>query len=381
MIKLQNWWWFVFLVISIHSSAFDHQPLLSQSQHIDQLNEFKKVSESLRAKNLNRFALEKLFIYEALLDSFATVEIADSIAAINANYTQRNINTAKASSEKGNSIKSLAVEVSKNDAASQRRSRNSLLALGVFLCLIITMLIYRFKKTRSYLQTLSLIEKAHHAVMNAPIKDKLTEAELTRAKSSLLSLKHESQLANEDAKLQEAQSAFALSLLLQQSEEKRFEDVNLISKCLIDHFQSYYKKQNPELLWVITADLEKNLPKVNIESGQVAKSIAYILINAFESVIENAGISPKGFKPQVTLSTRVLPRFVQIRIRDNGIPIPDADLSKIFEPFYSTKTSRAAAGLGLYQAQEFITKNNGEIKVESEKGRGNDIYLKIYTAN
>lgn len=61
---------------------------------------------------------------------------------------------------------------------------------------------------------------------------------------------------------------------------------------------------------------------------------------------------------------------VQITIEDNGIGIPSAHISKIFNMFYQAHENSKGSGLGLYIVKETIQKIKGTISVESEVGKG-----------
>ncbi|MDX2058321.1 MAG: ATP-binding protein, partial [Gemmatimonadales bacterium] len=59
-----------------------------------------------------------------------------------------------------------------------------------------------------------------------------------------------------------------------------------------------------------------------------------------------------------------------IEVKDTGSGIPKAHLSKIFEPFYTTKPPGQGTGLGLSIAYGIMQDHGGRIDVESEVGRG-----------
>jgi signal transduction histidine kinase len=56
--------------------------------------------------------------------------------------------------------------------------------------------------------------------------------------------------------------------------------------------------------------------------------------------------------------------------RDNGAGIDPKDLSRIFEPFYSTQDRVSQVGLGLWLSQTIVKAHGGVIRVKSEPGKG-----------
>jgi signal transduction histidine kinase len=62
--------------------------------------------------------------------------------------------------------------------------------------------------------------------------------------------------------------------------------------------------------------------------------------------------------------------FIKIEMADTGIGIPQKDLERIFEPFYTTKKVGEGTGLGLSVSYGIINKHHGSISVESEVGKG-----------
>jgi hypothetical protein len=63
-------------------------------------------------------------------------------------------------------------------------------------------------------------------------------------------------------------------------------------------------------------------------------------------------------------------RLVKIRISDTGIGIKKEDLENIFDPFFTTKAPDKGTGLGLSISLRIIESLGGEIRVESEVGKG-----------
>jgi signal transduction histidine kinase len=68
-------------------------------------------------------------------------------------------------------------------------------------------------------------------------------------------------------------------------------------------------------------------------------------------------------------------RLVRIRISDTGIGIKKEDLERIFDPFFTTKSPDKGTGLGLSISLRIVESMGGEIRVESQIGRGSNFEL------
>ena len=75
------------------------------------------------------------------------------------------------------------------------------------------------------------------------------------------------------------------------------------------------------------------------------------------------------YVPTVWLETRLAGEEVEIVIRDNGSGIPSDAISKVLNPFFSTKPPDVGVGLGLSQSADIVRRHGGYIKVDSEIGR------------
>ncbi|MBI4764617.1 MAG: GAF domain-containing protein [Deltaproteobacteria bacterium] len=111
--------------------------------------------------------------------------------------------------------------------------------------------------------------------------------------------------------------------------------------------------------------LEKRLmteiPDLLLDENQIEQVLLNLLLNALQA-IEEQGI--------ITIRTEVATdrTGVKCEIQDTGIGIPPEDLSKIFEPFFSTKAK--GTGLGLAVSYGIIHKHHGHIYVSSKPGEG-----------
>jgi signal transduction histidine kinase len=77
----------------------------------------------------------------------------------------------------------------------------------------------------------------------------------------------------------------------------------------------------------------------------------------------------------LTLTSGVEEGWVTVRVEDTGIGMDEEALARVFEPYFSTKTT--GTGLGLPIALRNIELSGGQIQVESEKGRGTAVTIKL----
>nr|WP_320017427.1 response regulator [uncultured Desulfobacter sp.] len=93
------------------------------------------------------------------------------------------------------------------------------------------------------------------------------------------------------------------------------------------------------------------------------------LNQVFMNLLLNAGqaIEEKG---TITVKTRQDNGYVVVMISDTGCGIDSEKLSKIFDPFYTTKPIGLGTGLGLSSVYDIIKEHEGWVEVESQKGQG-----------
>ena len=124
-----------------------------------------------------------------------------------------------------------------------------------------------------------------------------------------------------------------------------------------------------------TFDLPENLWPVSIDAGQISQVISNIIINAEQSMPEGGVIEVKTQNVDIT-SPALLPsgpgKYVKISIRDHGIGIPRDHLTKIFDPYFTTK--QKGSGIGLTVAYSIVDRHNGYITAESE-GDGSTLHV------
>lgn len=128
----------------------------------------------------------------------------------------------------------------------------------------------------------------------------------------------------------------------------------------------------------IIKDFDAQIDKVNIIPQDINRVVINLLNNAFYAVGARAQTNEDAvWKPTVTLTTKLLNNLVQIGIEDNGTGIPDEVKEKIFNPFFTTKPTGEGTGLGLSICYDIVKSHGGEVKMESEFGKGTKFIIEL----
>ncbi|MGE4096282.1 MAG: ATP-binding protein, partial [Candidatus Binatia bacterium] len=116
----------------------------------------------------------------------------------------------------------------------------------------------------------------------------------------------------------------------------------------------------------IVVELDEQLPAIMCDPDQLEQVLLNLSVNALQAV-DTFGT--------VTLSSRLIrssgeqEETIEVIVADTGPGVHPDDLPRLFEPFFTTKGSKGT-GLGLAISREIIMNHHGEIRVQSEPGRG-----------
>jgi two-component system NtrC family sensor kinase len=133
----------------------------------------------------------------------------------------------------------------------------------------------------------------------------------------------------------------------------------------------------------ISTDLDADLPQIWGDADLIKQVLLNVLVNAEQS-IEGPGKVIVESRRSVGEAAPLAPgvealSMVEISIKDTGCGIPEANLQRIFDPFFTSKEVGKGTGLGLSVSYGIIKSHGGGIKVESVVGAGTTfrIYLPI----
>ena len=156
----------------------------------------------------------------------------------------------------------------------------------------------------------------------------------------------------------------------QNKAEKTEFDLGELVKKIQDGLNIEIKKKNLSVECFVTA----NVPMVYADKYGIERVIINILTNSIKYTPEGGNIK---------IYVGFVYNDAYIKIIDNGIGIPEKDLTRIFERFYRVDKSRTremgGTGLGLSIAKEILDQNDGSISIKSIVEKGTEVVIRIPT--
>ena len=119
-----------------------------------------------------------------------------------------------------------------------------------------------------------------------------------------------------------------------------------------------------------------DLPSIPFEKDRILQVIFNIILNATEAM---AGQEKRVLR--ITTTKAASDEFVQVVISDTGTGINQDTMSKIFDPFFSTKDRGQGTGLGLYICYSIIKDHGGIIWAENNEWGGASLYIELPVGN
>ncbi len=160
-----------------------------------------------------------------------------------------------------------------------------------------------------------------------------------------------------------------LDLAREKQPEKKFTDLNHVIEDTVRLVERPAHLRDIE----ITSDLDRTLPPIWIDADQIKQVIMNMLVNAQHAVEEKGSIAIRTYRSPhsraPTQAAEPVPMVV-ISIVDTGCGIPEENLRRIFDPFFTSKDVGKGTGLGLSVSHGIIEAHGGFIEVESKVGEG-----------
>jgi two-component system NtrC family sensor kinase len=112
----------------------------------------------------------------------------------------------------------------------------------------------------------------------------------------------------------------------------------------------------------VNVEVWDRIPTINSDRGKLQQIFLNLFNNAFAAMADGGHLDIKVYRRSA--------ESIWVKVTDNGCGIREADLKRIFEPFFSTKKTKGGTGLGLSITYGLVRELGGDINVESEVGKG-----------
>lgn len=160
-----------------------------------------------------------------------------------------------------------------------------------------------------------------------------------------------------------------LDFARERTPEKKFTDVN---RLVVETARIIERPANLRDI-EIAMDLEPGLPPVWADADQITQVIMNMLVNAQHAIEEKGSItvrSRRALKMPVPGGGGEPVPMVELSFIDTGCGIPEKNLKRIFDPFFTSKEVGKGTGLGLSVSHGIVSAHGGTIEVESRAGEG-----------
>jgi two-component system, sporulation sensor kinase E len=110
---------------------------------------------------------------------------------------------------------------------------------------------------------------------------------------------------------------------------------------------------------IVELDLDPTLPPVEVDRDQMKQAFYNVIKNAFQAMKTGGILHIRSWQNEL---------YVSVSFNDTGGGIPQDKMSKLFQPYFTTKPS--GSGLGLLIVRRIVREHGGEIEIESNEGKG-----------
>jgi two-component system NtrC family sensor kinase len=137
----------------------------------------------------------------------------------------------------------------------------------------------------------------------------------------------------------------------------------------IEEVLSFLRKEAEYRSIEISMNVPSDIPPFESDRGRLQEIFLNLFNNAFAAMSDGGHLD--------ITARREDENFVSVTITDDGSGIPEADLKRIFEPFFSTKKERGGTGLGLSITYGLVQEIGGSIRVQSELEKGTSFIITL----
>jgi two-component system, sporulation sensor kinase E len=128
---------------------------------------------------------------------------------------------------------------------------------------------------------------------------------------------------------------------------------------IIEESVAFLRQEIEDRDILVETDLASGLPLVEVDRDQMKQAFYNVIKNAFEAMKTGGILHIRSWRDD---------NFVSITFTDTGGGLSAENMSKLFRPYFTTKSS--GSGLGLLIVRRIVREHGGEIEIESNEGKG-----------
>jgi predicted ATPase/signal transduction histidine kinase len=129
---------------------------------------------------------------------------------------------------------------------------------------------------------------------------------------------------------------------------------------------------------LLETDFDDNIGTIELVRHDIGRVLLNLMSNAHYALREKRQRLGPEFAGKIRVTTRLLGDELEICVHDNGLGIPQANLDKIFNPFFTTKPTGTGPGLGLSISHEIITSvHGGTLSVRTDFGNYAEFVIRL----
>ena len=166
--------------------------------------------------------------------------------------------------------------------------------------------------------------------------------------------------------------------------QKELTDINILADEYLRLAYHGLRAKDKSFNAKFETDFDSSIEKINVMPQEIGRVILNLINNAFYAVTEkkkqngNARLPDgQGYEPTVIICTMKLNNKIMIKVKDNGNGVPQKVMDKIFQPFFTTKPAGQGTGLGLSLSYDIVKAHGGDLKVETQEGKGAEFIIQL----
>jgi signal transduction histidine kinase len=140
-------------------------------------------------------------------------------------------------------------------------------------------------------------------------------------------------------------------------------------KRILEDVLGFVNKEAEYRSIAVTLDVDDAIPEFPSDRGKLQQVFLNLINNAFSFISEGGGLT--------VTAKRKNKQWVAVFFADTGPGIPAKNLDRVFEPFFTTRSTKGGTGLGLSITYNLVQELGGRIRAESELGKGSTFIVTL----